>query len=166
MQNQSTPTNIGYSNPPNQLPIYHFGFFLITHHTQAPTASCHTLHSVLPGFRFPPSTTQSKMLQQPNPMQTLNTQVRLILHSCALAASQHTLNAAQPSINQHTVSSLHYRPRTPVHRFLKRTTKYLLNHKMTLCSTFTPLDLPPTLAARLAVCKRIHCNKYRPLKSS
>ena len=94
------------------------------------------------------------------------TQCRLILHSSALAASQYTLNATQPNMNQHTVSSLHHLARAPAHRFLKRTTKYLLNHKMTHCSTYTTPDLPPTLAARLALCKGIHSNKYRTLKSS
>ena len=68
-------------------------------------------------------------------------------------------------MNHHTVSSLHQRARTPPHRFLKRTTQYLLNHKMTHCSTYTTPDLPPTLAARLALCKRIHSNKYPPVKS-
>ena len=69
-------------------------------------------------------------------------------------------------MNQHTAPSLHQRAPTPPHRFLKRATQYLLNHKMTHCSTYTTPDLPPTLAARLALCKGIHSNKYRPLKSS
>ena len=91
--------------------------------------------------------------------------MRLILHLCALPVWQYTLNAAHTSMNQHTVSSLHYSPRTPPHRFLKRTTKCLLNHQMTRCSTYTTPDLPPTLAARLAPCQSIH-SKYPPVKSS
>ena len=67
-------------------------------------------------------------------------------------------------MNQHTAPSLHQRAPTPPRHFLKRATQYLLNHKMTHCSTYTTPDLPPTLAARLAVCKGIHSNKYRPLK--
>ena len=96
----------------------------------------------------------------------LNTQLRLILHLCAPPVCQYSLNATQPSINHQIVSSLHYRARTPAHRLLKRTTKYLRTHKMTQCSTYTTPDRPPTLAARLAVCKDIHSNKYRPAKSS
>ena len=69
-------------------------------------------------------------------------------------------------MNQHTAPSLHQRARTPPHRFLKRTTQYLLNHKMTHCSKHTTPDLPPTLAARLALCKCIRSNKYPPVKSS
>ena len=95
-----------------------------------------------------------------------NTQLGLMLHSSALAVWQYTLNATQPSMNHHGVSSLHYPARTPPHRFLKRTTKYLLNHKITHCSTYTTADLPPILAARLQVCNEIRFNKYRPLKSS
>ena len=95
-----------------------------------------------------------------------HTQLSLILHLCALPVWQHTLNATQPSMNQHTESSLHPHARTPAHRFLKPTTKYLLNHKMTHRSTYTTADLTPTLAARLALGKGTHSNKYRPLKSS
>ena len=94
----------------------------------------------------------------------LNTDMRLILDLCALAAWQYTLNATQPSMNEQTVSSLYRRARTPAHRLLKPTTKYLLNHKMTHCSTYTTPGLPPTLAARLALCKAIHSNKCGPLK--
>ena len=72
----------------------------------------------------------------------LDTQLRLILHLCALAAWQYTLNATQPSRIEQAVSSLQYLPRAPPHRFLKRTAKYLLNHKMTHCSTYTTPDLP------------------------
>ena len=96
----------------------------------------------------------------------LNTHMRLIMHLCVLPAGQYTRNATQPSMNHQTVSSLHHRARTPAHRFLKPTTKYLLNHKMTHCSTYTTSDLPPTLPARLALWKAIETNKYRPLKSS
>ena len=96
----------------------------------------------------------------------LKTQLSLILHLCTLPVWQYTLNATQPSMNYQTVSSLHHRARTPAHRVLKRTTKYLLNHNMTYCSTYTTPYLPPTISARLAVCKGIHSNKYRPLKSS
>ena len=94
-----------------------------------------------------------------------NTQLSFILHLSAPPAWQYTFNATQPRVNQHTVSSLHHRARSPPHRFLKRTPRYLINHKMTHCSTYTTPDLPPTLAARLAVCKRIHSNKYPPIKS-
>ena len=94
-----------------------------------------------------------------------NTQLSLNLHLSAPAMWQYTLNATQSSMNQHTVSSLHYRARTPAHRVLKRTTKYLLNDKMTHRSTYATPDLPPTLAARLAVRKGIHSNKYRPVNS-
>ena len=62
--------------------------------------------------------------------------------------------------------SFHYRPSARMHCLCKRTTKYLLNHKMTQCATYTTPDLPPTLAARLALCKGIHSNKHRQLKSS
>ena len=95
-----------------------------------------------------------------------NTHMRLILHLCALAVWQYTLNATQPSMNQQKASSPNCRSPTPAHRFLKRTTKYLLNNRTTRCSTYTTADLPPILAARLAVCNAIHSNKYRPLKSS
>ena len=91
----------------------------------------------------------------------LYTQLSFILHSCAHSAWQYTLNATQPSMNLQTVPSRHYRARTPAHRFLTRTTKYLLTHTMTHCSTYSTPDLPPTLAARLALCKGIHSNKYR-----
>ena len=69
-------------------------------------------------------------------------------------------------MNQQTVSSFHYRPSARVHRLCKRTTKCLCTHTMTTRSTCTTPDLPPTFAARLALCKGIHSNKYRPLKSS
>ena len=65
-----------------------------------------------------------------------NMQLRLILHLCALAVWQYTLNTSQPSMNQETVCSRHYRARTRTHRLLKRTTKYLGTHKMTQCSTY------------------------------
>ena len=94
------------------------------------------------------------------------THMSLILHLYALAASQYTLNATLPSLNQRTVWSQPYRPRPPAEHFLKCTTQYLLTHKMTHCSTYTTPDLPPMLAARLAVCTGIHSNIYRPLKSS
>ena len=84
----------------------------------------------------------------------------------APATRQHTPNATQASMNQESVCTLHYRARTAARRFLKRTTKYLHNHKKTQCSTYTTPDLPPTLAACLAVCKGIHSNKYPPVKSS
>ena len=103
---------------------------------------------------------------QPKSTAVFNTQLSLTLDRCALAVWQYMLNATQRSTNQQPVSSLYHRTRTPAHRFLKRTTKYLLNHKMTQSSTYTTPDLPPTLAARLAVCKGIHSNKYSPLKSS
>ena len=96
----------------------------------------------------------------------LYTQLSLILHSCAHSAWQYTLNTSQPSMNQQTVSSFHYRPSARVHRLCKRITKYLLNRTMTTRSTCTTPDLPPTFAARLALCKGIHSNKYPPLKSS
>ena len=95
-----------------------------------------------------------------------NTQLSLILHLCPPPVWQYTLNASQPSMNQQIVSSFHYRSSPRVHRLLKRTTKYLLTHLMTRCSTYTTPHLPPALAARPAVCKRVHSNKYRPLKSS
>ena len=95
-----------------------------------------------------------------------NAHILLILHLSAPAASQYTLNATQPSMNHQTVSRPNRRARKQADRFLKSTTKYLLNHKITHCSTYATPDLPPTLAARLAVCKGIHSNKYRPLKSS
>ena len=158
----STPTNIRHSNPPNQLPTYHFASFPIAAHTQSPAASPHTLYTVLPALSLPQSATQCTALQLPTPAQHMLQS----LHLFALAAWQYTLNATQPSMNHQTVASLHQRTRTPAHRFLKRTTKYLLNHKMTHCSTYTTPDLPPTLAARLAICKGIHSNKYPPLKSS
>ena len=69
-------------------------------------------------------------------------------------------------MNLQTVRSLHYRARTRIHRLLKRTTKYLLNNKMTRCSTYTTPAHPPTLTARLVLCKAIHSNKYPPVKSS
>ena len=94
------------------------------------------------------------------------THMRLILHLSALPAWEYTLNATQPNMSQQTVSSLHHRTGAAAHRFLKRTTKELLSHKMTPCSTYTTPDLPPTLAARLSLCKGIHSHKYRPLKSS
>ena len=89
-----------------------------------------------------------------------------MMHLSAPAAWQYTLSATQPSMNQHTVSRLHHRARAATHRLLKSITKYLLNHKMTHCSTYTSPDLPPTLAARRALCEGIHSNKYRPLKYS
>ena len=69
-------------------------------------------------------------------------------------------------MNQHTVSSFHHRVPTPPHRLLKRTTKYLPNHKITHGPTCTTPDLPPTLPAPLALCKRIHSKKYPTVKSS
>ena len=95
-----------------------------------------------------------------------HTPMRYTLHLCAPPVWQYTLNATQPNMNQPTVPSLHQRARTPPHRFLKRTTQYLLNRKMTHCSTYTTPDLPPTLAAPLALCKAIHSNKYPTVKSS
>ena len=103
---------------------------------------------------------------QPKFTAVFNTQLSLILHLSALPAWQYALNTTQPSMDQHTVYSLHCRARTPAHSFLKLTTKYLLKHKMTQCSTYTTPNLPPTLAACLAVCKGIHSNKCRPIKSS
>ena len=111
-----------------------------------------------------PHSMHSAAAAKSNPV--FDTQLSLILHLCALPAWQHMLNAAQPSMNQHTVSSLHHRARTPAQRFLKHNTKYLPQRKTKHCSTYTTPDLPPTLAARPALCKGIHSNKYRPLKSS
>ena len=96
----------------------------------------------------------------------LNTPLSLILHLSAPAVRQYTLNAIQPSMNQHTVYSLYCRARTPAHRLLKRTTKYLPNHKMTHLATYITPYLPPALAACLAVCKGNHYNTYPPVKSS
>ena len=93
----------------------------------------------------------------------LCTQLSLILHLCAHPVWQYTLNAAQPSMNQTDVSILHYRARTPAHSFLKRTTIYLFTHKLIQRSTYTIASI---LAVRLALCKGIHSNKYRPVKSS
>ena len=70
----------------------------------------------------------------------LHTHIRLMLHLSAPPEWQYTLDATHPSMNQHTASSRHYHGRTPPHRFLKRTTQCLLNHKMTHCSTYTTPD--------------------------
>ena len=147
-------------------PTHHFGSFLITTHTQkAHRFLSHSLHYATP-ISLPPTggLIHDAAAAKSNPV--LNTPMRLILHLCALPAWQYTLNATQPSMNQHTISSRNYRARTPAHRFLKLTTKYLLKHKMTQCSTYTTPNLPPTLAACLTVCKGIHSNKCRPIKSS
>ena len=154
----STPTNIAHSNPPNQLPTYHFTSFLITAHTQQPSASCQTLYAAFPPFSFPPSlhAMHSAPAAKSNVVFCICTHMRLILHLCVPSVCQYSLNATHPSMNQQTVSSLHYRARIRVHRFLKRTIKYLLNHKMKHCSTYTPPDLPPTLPASLALSKGIH----------
>ena len=143
----SIPTNIGQWGPSNKLGTYHFGCFLISKQTQKQAGSCNTLY-----------TAKSNAV--------LNTQLSLILHLCPLPAWQYMLSATQPSMNQQTVSSLHHRARTPAHRFLKRTTKYVLNHKMIHCSTYTHPNPRPTLAGRLALCKGIHSNKYPTLKFS
>ena len=102
----------------------------------------------------------------PKSTAVLNTQLSLILNLSAPAAWQYTLNVTHPGMNQPAVSRPHYRARTRVHRFLKHTTKHLLNNKMTHCSTYTAPDLPPILAARLALCKGIHFNIYPTVKSS
>ena len=94
-----------------------------------------------------------------------NTTICLCVRLSAPSVWQYTLKTTQPSMNHHTVSSRHYPARTPPHRFLKHTTKYLLNHKMTHCSIYATPGLPPTLVARHAVWQRIHVNTYRPLKS-
>ena len=79
--------------------------------------------------------------------------MRLILHLCALAVWQYTLNASQPSMNQQTVSSPHYRSSARVHRLCRRTTKYLGTHKMTTRSTYTTPDLPQHLLPVLLYAK-------------
>ena len=56
-------------------------------------------------------------------------QLSLILHLCPLPVWQYMLKATQPSTHQCAVPIRHSRPRTPAHRFLKRTTKYLRTHK-------------------------------------
>ena len=123
------------------------------------------LHYFTPTY-LPPTRQPIHIAAAAKSTAVFNTQLCLILHLCSLPTWQYTLNATQPTMNQRTVSSLHHRARTPAHRFLKRTTKYLLNHKMTHHSTYTTPDLPPTLTARLVLCKGIHTNKYRPVKSS
>ena len=163
--NASTPTNIPQPNPTNQLPTYHFASALNKTQTQNRHFLPSTLHYTTTNY-LPPThhSMHSATAQTSNAL--FNTQLRLILHLCAHPVSQYTLTATpQPSMNRHTVSSLHQRAPAPPHRFLKRTTKCLLNHKMTHCSTYTNPDLPPTLPATLALCKRIHSNKYPTAKS-
>ena len=126
----------------------------------------HTLHYISP-INLPriPHSKRDAAAAKSNALS--NTHMLLILHLSALAAWQYTLSATHPTMNQPTVPSHHQRTRTPpTHRFLKRATQYLLNHKLTHCSSYTTPDLPPTLAAPLAVCKAIHSNKYPPVKFS
>ena len=75
----SPPTNVGHSNPPNQLPTYHFTFSANTNHNVKPAASCHTLYTTLPPLSFPPSPTQCTALQLPNPIQSFT---RICALSC------------------------------------------------------------------------------------
>ena len=120
----------------------------------------HTLHHITPIYLTPIlHSLRNAAAAKSNAV--FNTQLCLSLHLCALPVWQYTLNASQPSMNQQTVSGLPYRSSARPQRLLRRTTKYLLAHKMTHCSTYTTPDLPPTLAPRLALCKAIHSNKYR-----
>ena len=98
----------------------------------------HTLHYITPIFLHPsPHTMHSAAAAKFNAV--LNTQLSLILHLCAHPVLQYTLNATQPSMHQQTVSSRHYRVSTLAHRFLKRTTIYLLNNKTTVLHLHNPL---------------------------
>ena len=161
----STPTNIGQSNPPNQLPTYHFASLLNKTHTQILTSSCHALYTILHRLSPPtPQSTHNAVAAKSNAV--FHTQLSLIVHLSAHPVWQYTLNVTQPSMNQQTVSTLHCQARTPANSLLKRNTEYQLNNKMTQCSTYTTPDLPPALAARPALCKAIHSNKYRPVKSA
>ena len=158
----STPTNIAHSNPPNQLS--NIQFRLLPNHS--PYSKTHRFfshtshyisHTLLPRTRHEIHNARAATSNA-----AFNMQLRLVSFFSPLPVWQYTLNTSQPCMNQQTVSSLQYSPRRRVHRLCKRTTKYLLNHKMTHCSTYTTPDLPPTFAARLALCKGIHSNKYPP----
>ena len=158
----SIPTNIRQSNPPNKLPRCAFAS---NPYSKSRRFLPHTLHYISP--IYPPPTPRSKHSAAAAKSYALfHTQLSLILHLYALPAWQYTLNDTCTSFNQHTVSSLHYRPCTPAHCLCKPTTKCLLKDDMTHCSTYTSPDLPPTLAAPFALCKGIHSNIYPPIKSS
>ena len=118
----------------------------------------------LPRSALAPIKTRSD--NQPKSNAVFYTPLRVIWHFCAPPVWQYKLKATQPRMNHQTVPRRCYCGRKPAHRFFTHTTEYLLNHKITHCSTYTTPDLPTTLAARLAICKAIHSNKYRPLKSS
>ena len=118
------------SQPTPNIPRRH----LASHNPYSkPTASSHTLYTILLPSRGD-ATAKSNSVS--------NTELSLILHLSAPAVWQYTLNATQISMNQTTVSILHYSARTPAHRFLKRTTIYLLNNKMAQCSTYITPYLP------------------------
>ena len=142
------------SQPTPNIPRRH----LASHNPYSkPTASSHTLYTILLPSRGD-ATAKSNSVS--------NTELSLILHLSAPPVWHYTPVATQPSMSHHTMWRGDHRARKPEHGALKPTTKYLLNNKMTHCSTYTTPDLPPTLAARLALCKGIHSNKYPPVKSS
>ena len=103
---------------------------------------------------------------QPKSNAVFSTPLCVIWHFSAPPVWKYTLNATQPRRNHQTVPRRCYCGRKPAHRFFTHTTEYLFNHKITHCCTYTTPDRNTTLADRLAICKAIHSNKYRPLKSS
>ena len=101
---QPTP-NIPLRLLPNL--TYHFGSFINTIHTEKPAAARHVLYTILTPFRFFPNSHSMHSAPPAKSNAVFNTLLVLILHLCALAAGQYTLNATQPNMNQHTVASLH-----------------------------------------------------------